>query len=117
MTITTDVVFHGSDTDYNLLGVADLLLEDDLLVGASDCVITPQVNIKLDGGDYGGWQTLTNGEYTGRYFNFRLSISVLDSTTSAYVHEWTWEVDMEDRIDSERNISTLSGGTAISFSR
>lgn len=67
-------------------------------------------------GDWSGWQTLTAGYYTGRYFQFRAILTTIDDRTWPVVHELSIEVDMPDRIESVHDIQVPVGGMRVLFS-
>ena len=71
------------------------------------------------------WQDFTPGVYLGRLFNFRLLLETVDPNTICYDLEFTFTVDVPDRIDSNgivggvltslTNLLLDAAGTTITF--
>ena len=62
-----------------------------------------------------GWQRVTAGYYTGRFYEFRVVLTTIDSHVSPHVYELSVEVDMDDRIVSDNDVSSLLGGGRYHF--
>jgi len=113
----------GSD----ILTIPDFLNTPDILGSASTQYIKvrPQINVSQDGVIYAGWQDFTPGVYLGQSFNFRLLLETVDPNTICYCLEFSFSVDVPDRVDSFGIISAVrtsltgvtlaAGGTAITY--
>ena len=97
--VSASTDYHGADSDNDLNLIADLNLEEDLNVGTAECSVATEIRTKPDGGSWGAWAPLINGEYLARYFDFRLNVVLADDTITAIIGEFTWTVDMPDRIE------------------
>lgn len=74
---------------------------------------------------WGDWQDFTPGVYLGQFFNFRLLLETVDPNTICYDLEFSFTVDVPDRIDSNGIVSASltsltnlllgTGGTTITF--
>ncbi len=111
----TKLLFHGSDSTTDLLAEDDLLSMDDLFYGASSqLIVQPQIRIKADGGAWGEWQNFINASYEGRYFDVRLEVSCQQNIT-AYITDFEYSIDMEDRVDGPFSIAVLAAGTSVVY--
>lgn len=66
--------------------------------------------------DWSGWSRVTAGDYTGRYFQFRMVLSSFDARITPHVWEFTIEVDLHERTEQRHDITIAVGGTHIDFS-
>ena len=68
-----------------------------------------------DNSTYTAFQLFTIGNYTARYFKFRVVLISRDNASTPVVSEVTVTVDMEDRIFSGNNISSGAGTKTVAF--
>tara|TARA_B100001093_G_scaffold123697_1_gene116268 strand:+ start:1019 stop:3898 length:2880 start_codon:yes stop_codon:yes gene_type:complete len=68
-----------------------------------------------DNSTYTAFQLFTIGNYTARFFKFRVVLISRDNASTPVVSEVTVTVDMEDRIFSGNNISSGAGTKTVAF--
>lgn len=77
---------------------------------------TTQDDPASSGAAWTDWQTLVVGYYVARGFRFRLILETQNQLTIPVVQDVTINIDMPDRILTNKNITSSTGGTTISFS-
>ena len=55
------------------------------------------------------------GDYTARYYKFRLVLISRDGTTTPVISALSVSIDMEDRIQSENNIVSGAGAKTVTY--
>lgn len=127
----------GVPVGQDILGVGDILGTPDILGSASTRFIDvfPEIRVGnaipdlYDAGDlyvtgaidlyeltdWGEWQRFTPGVYQGRYFDFRMQLQTIDPQTIAYALEFSFTVDVPDRIDTFTNQAIDAAGTTFAF--
>lgn len=65
--------------------------------------------------DWSDWRAVEVGDFTGRYFQFRLQLRSYNNLVRPVVTDGTIEVDMPDRIDYGPDIEIPIGGLTIFF--
>lgn len=78
-----------------------------------------QVEVAASDSDTSGgtdWRPLTGGEFIGRYFNFRVTLTTDRSDTTPRVSELSFVLDMPDRIEGVDGVASGTGGLAITYS-
>jgi len=68
-----------------------------------------------DNSTYTAFQTFVIGDYTARYFKFRVVLISRDLASTPVVSEVTVTIDMPDRIFSGNNISSGAGTKTVTF--
>ena len=68
-----------------------------------------------DNSTYTSFQNFVIGNYTARYFKFRVVLTSTDLASTPVVQEVSISIDMEDRIFSGNNISSGAGTKTVSF--
>ena len=68
-----------------------------------------------DNSTYTSFQNFVIGNYTARYFKFRVVLTSNDLASTPVVQEVSISIDMEDRIFSGNNISSGAGTKTVSF--
>ncbi len=76
-------------------------------------VIDPIADV--NGSNWSGWQNLTAGYYTGKYFKFRAVLTTVNTLASSRILALSVIVDMPDRIDSVTDITCPDTGQHIDF--
>ena len=69
------------------------------------------------GAGWSGWSTVTAGNFTGRYFQFRIILSTENPTVAPKLTEATFEVDMPDRYEYKSDVNCPAGGMDITFDK
>jgi hypothetical protein len=64
---------------------------------------------------WSGWQRVTAGNFTGRYFQFRAVLTTSTPNVSPHVYHLKASIDMEDRVVSANNIASVVGGHRVTF--
>jgi hypothetical protein len=111
--LTAEVGAFGYSDSYDLLTIAELLDEDDLLGHVDTFSVTPYVRTAGDDAIYGEWAPIVSGAYYARYFDFK-AVFECEEGTSIVCETLTFTVDMPDRID-EGSESMDAGGSSITF--
>jgi hypothetical protein len=115
--VTIDFAAQGAPIGGNFLGAASFLGITDLVGGSLSANISVQPQIRTDGanGIYGAWLNFQPGQYNAQYFEVRLLVASMDTQTQAEVTDFSWTVDMPDRVDQYQNFSVASGGSTLTF--
>lgn len=64
---------------------------------------------------WGEWQRFTPGVYRGRFFDFRMQLQTIDPQTIAYALEFSFTVDVPDRVDTFTNLTVIAAGNTVMF--
>lgn len=125
----------GARAGQSFLDVPDFLAETDFLGAEAAAFIDAYPEIRIgsvndaysvddiyaspdvynDLIDWAGWRKFTPGTYVGRYFEFRLRLQSFDQAVTAIGLEFSFIVDMPDRIDHVVNLALPPAGQAIVF--
>ncbi len=81
----------------------------------ANCDAHLEIATSDDNSTYTSFQTFVIGNYTARYFKFRLVLTSSDLASTAVVSEASVTVDMIDRIFSGNDISSGVGTKTVSF--
>jgi len=81
----------------------------------ANCDAHLEIATSDDNSTFTSFQTFVIGNYTARYFKFRLVLTSSDLTSTAVVSEATVKVDMQDRIFSGNDIVSGAGTKTVSF--
>ena len=76
----------------------------------SNCSAELQVATSNDGTTYTGFTTFVVGDYSARFFKFRIRMTSVNGSATPEITAASVTIDMEDRIQSENNI--VSGATS-----
>jgi predicted phage tail protein len=82
---------------------------------AANCNAHIEIATSDDNSTYTDFRTFVIGEYTARYFKFRVVLISRDNASTPVVSEVTVTVDMIDRIFSGNDIVSGSGTKSITF--
>lgn len=109
--------FSGVDT----ASLFDDIIDFDAVATFSDLVpgvgVQPQISLSDDNITYTDWTPYINGDYTARYFKFRLKLYTNDPQNYPEVTQFVATVDMPDRSERGMGVAVLAGGTAITFTK
>ncbi len=109
--------FYGVDTAALWDDIADF----DAVAAFSGIVpgvgVQPQISLSDDNITYTDWTPYINGDYTARYFKFRLKLYTDDPQNYPEVTQFVATVDMPDRSERGQGVSVLAAGTAITFTK
>lgn len=109
--------FSGVDTAALWDDIADFDAVATFSGIVSGVGVQPQISLSDDDITYTDWAPYINGDYTARYFKFRLKLYTDDPQNYPEVTQFVATVDMPDRSERGQGISVLSGGTAITFTK
>lgn len=109
--IKVDFTAHSS-IDYNFYNKENIYSLENIygIEAAGKYSITPQLSV--DGGD---WQDFIAGMYAGQYFNFRLYIEVDDPDVDIEISNFSFAVDVPDRVETFYNHLIPSGALLLAF--
>ena len=79
--------------------------------------VQPQISLSDDNMTWTAWTPYINGDYTARYFKFRLKLYTDNPQNYPQVTQFVATVDMPDRSERGQGVSVLAGGTAITFTK
>jgi len=65
--------------------------------------------------EWSGWKKFVVGDYTARAYEFRIVLSSTSTFVTPVISELFVTVDMPDRIESQRNLTSDAAGSAITF--
>jgi len=81
----------------------------------ANCDAHLEIATSDDNSTYTSFQTFVIGNYTARYFKFRLVLTSSDLASTAVVSEATVTVDMQDRIFSGNDITSGASTKTVTF--
>lgn len=127
----------GVPVGQNILALDDYLNQPDILGSASTAFVEvfPEIRVAqsitgdvfeapdifavgdifLSGIEWGPWTKFVPGVYVGRLFQVRLRLRSNDPNTYAVALNFSYTVDVPDRIDTFTNLSLDAGGTVVQF--
>ena len=83
----------------------------------SNCSSELQIATSADGVTYTSFQTFVVGDYTARYYKFRVLMSSANNSATPIITGISVTIDMEDTIQSNDNITTLTTPYTVTFPR
>ena len=83
----------------------------------SNCSSELQIATSADGVTYTSFQTFVVGDYTARYYKFRVLMSSANNSATPIITGISVAIDMEDTIQSNDNITTLTTPYTVTFPR
>lgn len=113
--LTTSVassVYDNVLTYPDYLAVTDLL--GDLL--GPKVRVQPQIRLAQSNGIYGDWMNFVPGQYSAQYFDGRLLLESTDTQVTPIVSQFSFSIDVPDRIEEFTNIAIPSGGLTVTYS-
>lgn len=109
----------GYDTSaVDIRSVADITQVGDMLgvdLG-SRVAVQPQIRLSQDGVTWGAWQNWTMGAYSAMAFDAQVLIATSDPAVAGVLTDFTFAVDVPDRVDTGTNIAVAPAGLAVNFS-
>jgi major membrane immunogen (membrane-anchored lipoprotein) len=81
----------------------------------SNCSAELQVATSDDGTTYTSFTTFVVGDYSARFFKFRIRMTSTNGSATPEITEASVTIDMEDRIQSENNIVSGAGAKTITY--
>ena len=81
----------------------------------ANCNAHIEIATSDDNSTYTDFRTFVIGEYTARYFKFRVVLISRDNASTPVVSEVTVTIDMQDRIFSGNDIASGTGTKSITF--
>ena len=81
----------------------------------SNCSAELQVATSEDGTTYTGFTTFVVGDYSARFFKFRIRMTSTNGSATPEITAASVTIDMEDRIQSENNIVSGSSAKTVTF--
>ena len=82
---------------------------------AANCNAHIEIATSDDNVTYTAFRTFVIGEYTARFFKFRVVLISRDNASTPVVSQVTVTVDMQDRIFSDNDITSGAGTKSITF--
>ena len=98
----------------------DDILDFDAVVSFNDVSgvgIEAQIALSNDGSTWTDWSAFVAGDYTARYFKFRVYLYSSIPTNYPYVNQFLVSIDMADRAMRGQGVSIASGGSTITFTQ
>jgi Putative phage tail protein len=102
----------------NFLAIQNVLNASDILGTAFNALVngTPQIALSQDGVTYAPWQNYSAGFYQFKSVKVRIFLESYNSQTIAILNQFSFFVDVPDRIDNGTNVSILAAGSSIVYS-
>jgi hypothetical protein len=110
----------GVPVGQNILSVADVLGDPDVLGSASTQYVDGWIEIALsqdNGATWAAWQKFVPGVFLASAWDFRLALLSNDPNTIATALAFSFTVQLPSRIDHYQQRSVPSGGLTITFQR
>jgi hypothetical protein len=76
-----------------------------------------EIALSDDNSTFTAFRNFVIGDYTARYYKFRLVLISRDGTTTPVISALSVSIDMEDRIQSGNDISSGAGTKTVSFTK
>lgn len=108
---------YGFNTDTDILTMADVLSVGDLLgtLLGKYVSITPQISTAGDDEVFSEWQSYIPGYYNARYFKARLLIQTLDVSVNLALTDFSFVVDVPDRIETKALTTNNSDFVSVTY--
>ncbi|MDM8356679.1 host specificity factor TipJ family phage tail protein [Pandoraea communis] len=108
---------HGVRSTDNILTETSVFDNQDVLGEALGTVVTakPQIAVAQADGVFGAWQDFQPGIYSGQYFTARMLLTSSDVTIKPIVDQFSFTVDMPDRLDTGTSVQVVSAGIDVTF--
>jgi hypothetical protein len=119
VTASLDVI--GIDLLNNFDTIGNIDLAEDIGSGVDPSLYAVQLQLRTTNDDPAGspvwsvWKDFVIGDYTARAFQFRASLTSYSYGTTPLISALSVTVDMPDRSDSQRNLTSAAAGSAIGF--
>lgn len=75
----------------------------------------PQIRLSQDGVTWGPWQNWAMGSYSALGFDAQVLLVSADPSVAGVLTDFTFAVDVPDRVDTGTNIAVPAAGLAIAF--
>lgn len=118
--VSNDWTAVGGDIADDFLGTVDFLAEPDFLSTSRTQLVRvrPLIRVAQDSNSPPSWgdtQIWSPDVYKGWMFQLGMQFETFDASTVAILENWSWSIDVPDRLDSYQNLSVGSGGLSITF--
>lgn len=115
--VTINYTAYAQSIYDNTLNIKDILSATDILASVlgSKITIQPQIAIANSDGVYGAWQNFITGTYNAQYFKARLLVTSSDATVTTLIPQFTFSVDVPDRIDSYQSTTSSTTTTSLTY--
>jgi len=113
--ITTQAI--GQHVSDNILTVPDYLNFQDVLDSTAQALTSVYANVALsqDGVTWGAWQKWTPGSYIAQAYKAQVVLESIDTTVTAILEDFVFEVDVPDRDDHYTNLAIPTSGYNLVF--
>ncbi|VVE90394.1 host specificity factor TipJ family phage tail protein [Pandoraea bronchicola] len=113
--ITSSV--HGIRSTENILAAINVFDNPDVLGEALGLSVSakPQIAVAQADGVFGPWRDFLPGIYSGRKFTARLLLESTDPAIHPAVDQFSFAVDVPDRLDTGTNVPVAAGGATVTF--
>lgn len=117
--IDFDLNYYALNYQENILDIADVLAEADILNDSNRQYfnVTPQIRFAGNDAVYGDWVNYTRGLINARYFDVRLVLETSNPAIVPFVDEFTWSVDVPDLIQKGEGVTTSVSGSTITYTK
>lgn len=105
-----DGVYDDIYDDPDIYAIADIYGGYGAFVRA-----TPEIRTYRSGA-WGPWVAYSPGQYTGEQFEARITVESADTATIAVLEEFTFSVDVPDRIDKHKGVTVPVTGLTFTHS-
>lgn len=107
----------GMNNETNVLGVSNILEIADVLGATLGKFLTiqPQIATAAEDGVFSDWRDYVPGYYNARYFKARVNIATSDPSVSMLLSDFTFTVDVPDRLDTKTVATSGTGMTAVLY--
>ena len=115
--VVCSLALHGQSVVDNVLVQADMLGVTDVTGWAlgANVEAVPQLRLSQDGVTWGAWQTWSPGAYAAMSFDFRVLLSSFDPQVIPVLADFSFLVDVPDRLDKFTGLSIPAGGLSLSY--
>lgn len=108
---------HGVRSTDNVLKEVSIFDVKDVLGDALGAAVTARAQIAVAQADgvFGEWRDFFPGIYSGQHFTARMLLTSSDPSIKPVVDEFSFTVDMPDRVDTGTNVPVPLAGLTVTF--
>lgn len=115
---TSEQTFTGDEIDVGSEQTAPITMDHNIYDEGSTSLITIEWRYKEAAGTWADWQVFNSGEYTLRYFQFRVKITSDDIGNFMKIITLSVEIDVEDIIDrGSATIEVAGDGIEVTYNQ
>ena len=116
--VTINLAAAGVSAASDITAISDVVTTPDITFGGGQGKVfaVPQINLSQDGGStWAGWQNWVPGVYKFNAIDFRVVMSIADTTYQCVLSNFDFEVDVDDLTQAATVTTSSSGPITVTF--